>query len=684
MTTFSIAAPDGNTYKIDGPEGATTEQVRAEVLRQHPTAGDAPRSAATATPSSNAPSPQEKPPEEGLVTRLLGSAEPGLRVASQALSLPVAAGASLYELAASPPGLRAKNAAEASQNVQQAMTYQPRTQQGQLGAKVTDAVLGAPGMAADKLTSGMAENPTLKSLLGPTGSEYLQAGANIGIQAIPAVLGARVARGGGIAADTSAAAARAEAYVAKNAPSLDWSKLPENFKNTLTKIAHDSSALDRLDPKAVERQGRLASLNVPATRGQITRDAAQLRNEGNISATEAGKPIRKVYVDQNKALLDNLDTLKGKTRGNSDSPEQVGVSVQDTALRAKLEKKQAQVKALYDKADNAGETQQHVSIQPIRDMIARSPDKTHYHWAESWFDQTAQDGKTMSVRDLEDLRKTAVRKGSSSGEERFYAGKLRDAIDQATQGAGGDLYRAARKARTEQAAEFQNQGAVARLVPDSGFRTDRTVALEDTWKKTVLSGSIQDIRNVKRSLMTGGDSFTREAGKQAWRDVRAQTIDYIKEQATKSVARFEDGTPNLTPAAMERAIRSIGQDKLNEIFDKATVKKLNEIMETTRDVKTTPPEGFKGSSTVANMLALLERGIGIIPGGHLVGGTVRAIGKISELGKTGREVRSATEDPLKAAASNSNTLGALKTGAVPLAIGSQQQPQTLSDLGPQQ
>ena len=39
MTTYSISAPDGNTYKIEGPAGASQEQVQAEVLKQHPNAG---------------------------------------------------------------------------------------------------------------------------------------------------------------------------------------------------------------------------------------------------------------------------------------------------------------------------------------------------------------------------------------------------------------------------------------------------------------------------------------------------------------------------------------------------------------------------------------------------------------------------------------------------------------------
>jgi len=42
MPTYAIKAPDGNTYQIDGPAGATQEQVQAEVLRQHPSAASSP------------------------------------------------------------------------------------------------------------------------------------------------------------------------------------------------------------------------------------------------------------------------------------------------------------------------------------------------------------------------------------------------------------------------------------------------------------------------------------------------------------------------------------------------------------------------------------------------------------------------------------------------------------------
>lgn len=51
MPTYEITAPNGKTYRVDGPKNATQEQIRNEILRQHPDA------ASTAAPTArpNAP-----------------------------------------------------------------------------------------------------------------------------------------------------------------------------------------------------------------------------------------------------------------------------------------------------------------------------------------------------------------------------------------------------------------------------------------------------------------------------------------------------------------------------------------------------------------------------------------------------------------------------------------------------
>lgn len=43
MPKYSMKAPNGKTYDIDGPDGASEEDVRAEIMRRDPTAGDAPK-----------------------------------------------------------------------------------------------------------------------------------------------------------------------------------------------------------------------------------------------------------------------------------------------------------------------------------------------------------------------------------------------------------------------------------------------------------------------------------------------------------------------------------------------------------------------------------------------------------------------------------------------------------------
>ena len=92
MPTYSIAAPDGNTYKIEGPAGASQDQVVSEVLKQHPTAGKPPEKGNMYTQSAQ--DIQYSPEGIPLNTSSYGSAPTGAtKSAQQALtstvSLPV-------------------------------------------------------------------------------------------------------------------------------------------------------------------------------------------------------------------------------------------------------------------------------------------------------------------------------------------------------------------------------------------------------------------------------------------------------------------------------------------------------------------------------------------------------------------------------------------------------------------
>jgi hypothetical protein len=584
--------------------------------------------------------------------------EPVMSLGSGLVATPVAGIAGIGASATNALGLTDTQAGDVVEKVSGAMTYEPRTPGGQIG----NTVVQYPFQKLAQFGNWAGENTAEGS-----GSPAVGAAVNTGIQFLPALL--LKGRGGGKTAAkpnlapaevTAQATQKAQEFVGSRT-SLDWNSLSTAVKTRLTDIAKDAGNLDKLDAKAVERQAQLESLPAPvtATRGQLTRDPVQLRNEGNVSATEAGKPIRDTYVAQTQALLQNLDILKGKVSGKgkraatAETPEQVGRAVQDEALRAKAAASKRKYDFLYKKA-RATEPDAAVHSGPLQNMLESNPELQHLGFMQSWFSRAKIDGPTKQVRlaELQDLRDKAGGIASTGGTDGFYAGKVVRAIDEAMEQvpAAAKSWREAQGAFKKHKTEFEEQGAVERLVTDKS-RTDRATALEDTWRKTVIGGSIEDLQKVKRSLLTGEDQAAKGAGIKAWRDMRAQTVQHIINEATKSVTRYEDGTPNLTPASMERAIKSIGDQKLNEIFGPQTVKQLKQIMEATRTVKTEPPTGFKGSPTLANVIALLEKSIGRVPVlGDTVTGTVKAVGNLKELGSAQRDIASARRTPLDEAA----------------------------------
>lgn len=136
MTTYRIAAPDGKTYKIDGPAGATQDEIQNEVIRQNPHLSAAPESGIPTgrgaaqipvEPGANI-TPTQAPPSSFL-GELRGAVETIPALVSGAVSGVVAPAIGLAGSV-----LQGKGPAEGeriSRQVSQAMTYQPRTPEAQ-------------------------------------------------------------------------------------------------------------------------------------------------------------------------------------------------------------------------------------------------------------------------------------------------------------------------------------------------------------------------------------------------------------------------------------------------------------------------------------------------------------------------------------------------------------------------
>lgn len=469
---------------------------------------------------------------------------------------------------------------------------------------------------------------------------------------------------------------------------LDWARLGPGTRATLETIARDATALERLDPAAVERQALLERqrIPIPATRAQLTLDTVDARREAIAARTSEGGRIRDVDARANAAIQGNLEALRGRVGGlrgglhepaagapasiRAETPpkSKVGEAFQG-ALRQKAKWSRKVYEGLYDIAEKT-EPDAKASTQPITDLFAENPDVQHQQWVQSWFNKARGayakkqgiapedvDLSQLTLRELYDLRKLATKNQAIGGDKGFYAGELKKAVDQAMQDVpeGANAWKAATDAFRRHQEEFKDQAAVRKLVGNKKGG-DRITGLSKTWSQ-VAKGELEDIRKIKRSALTGGTSETRMAGRQAWRQIRAETVNRILDDARHVVATDETERNILTAAALNKNIKAIPRENLEEILGKRNTDQLYDLLRARKITKGRTTE----SGTVPNLLVLVERIVGHVPAvGHLARGAVSGVHKLHELGKAGRDVDRAVETPLAEAARKANATPAAR------------------------
>jgi hypothetical protein len=468
--------------------------------------------------------------------------------------------------------------------------------------------------------------------------------------------------------------ARAQAYA--GSIGLDWARLGAGTRKALTSIAQDSQALERLNPEAVKRQAHLESLRVPvrATRGQLERDPVQLRREAIASNTAEGQPIRDTDIAANRDLQANLEVLRGRVggrrggyedpvdaQGNAASgavrsptktPTQVGESLQG-ATRAKAASSKAKYNALYKKARET-EPDARVSGAPLNEFLTSNPEVQHLGFLQGWLKRAEAAGSQgeFTLRELHDLREKAGGIARAGGTDGYYAGQVVKAIDETMKGApeGAAAWKAANDAFRRHQQEFSDQGLIKQLVSNKKGGADRALALEKTANK-IATGTVEQIRQVKTTLLKGENPALRIKGAAAWRDLRAETVNRILEDARNVTGADETERAILTEAALRRSINRIPRENLEEILGKGATRELYDILRARR-ITTRSPVGGRTtqSGTVPNALVLAEKVLKHIPGVKYALGAKHAIAELGERGAAGRAAKEATITPLEKAA----------------------------------
>jgi len=498
------------------------------------------------------------------------------------------------------------------------------------------------GEEAMKAVQYQPRTQTAREALGAVG-EFLQPLAN----ALPPTMGAT-----GSTLNALAGPAMQQAGAIAR-PAVSQAAAP--VRNALTNVlTREQPAMQGMGAASTAedlmRQERLQRFGIPATAGERTKNLAQQQFESEIqrgvitgiseeAKTKLAEQMRGFKSNQKQAIVNNFERMTNDVGAEIADPtqlRQVG-KVVDKALNDEYTKKFDAYKALYAKADNAGETLQPVPYQSLLDYVnSKTPtmrqklDPILDSVVESLKMNDPQNTGSITVRALEDIYQQLGQVKNSPN-----AGKLKQIITDMGEGAGGELYQAARASRKQLAKEFEDVGRVDKLLGTKAGYTDRRVALDDVFKHVVLDGSLEEMRSVTSLLKKAGPE-----GRQAYSELQGQTLQHMKDLLTKGdQLSFKNLNTLITQLDSE--------DKLGYMFGKTGRDQIMDLRDAIKDVVVKEPGAINFSNTSGAML----RGLEALQSLHL------PVKKAAELVRTREitgKVKKALEQPNQLAPTQTN------------------------------
>lgn len=376
------------------------------------------------------------------------------------------------------------------------------------------------------------------------------------------------------------------------------------------------------------RQAKASELPVPIqlTEGQKSRDFGQQRFERETAKDpEIGAPIRERFADQNAQLQQNLDQFIDNTGGQAPDLRSLGESV-TKSIGLREQRHKDRIRGLYKQAEEKGELEQKVTLPDVINHINQSgPEAANASILEVARRKAIQTGAAVegpdgmlkanpvSLKNAEEFRKTLVGAAGADPVNIRQASIMKGLIDQSTEGVGGQAYRKARAARARYAKDYENIGLIDNLIGTKRGTSDRSIAMEDVLRKSVIdpSTSLDTVKQLRRVLNTQGQD-----GRQSWRDIQGATLQHIKDEATKNVARDERGNPIVSAAALDRIVKNLDKnDKLDFIFGKKGAEQIRTINDVAKDILVAPPGTVNFSNTGSVLAGLLDVGLTGVTGG---------------------------------------------------------------------
>jgi hypothetical protein len=357
--------------------------------------------------------------------------------------------------------------------------------------------------------------------------------------------------------------------------------------------------------ETVLRQQRALNQGIPLTKGQQTQNFAQQQFESDVvkQSPDLATSLSEFQKRQKREIQGRFEQLIDQTGADVDvsNPRKVGAIV-DSALVKQFESKKKLVDDAYQKARDAGETKSVVDTSKLDQWLdtnapeAISVPQINSIKAKLDALKKATNGQT-TIDDLENLYQVAGQLSEPGKASAKFMGDVKKVINQTTEGAGGDLYRAARAERAGLGRQFEDTYRVAKLLGTRGGYADRAVALDDVFKHVVLDGDLDQMRTVTKLLKNGG-----EDGQKAYAALQGQTIQYLKDQLNRNTSG------KLSYDAFAKTLATLDKEgKLDYMFGKKGRETLTELQGTLRDALVEIPGTVNYSNTGSVVVRALDK-----------------------------------------------------------------------------
>jgi len=549
-------------------------------------------------PGSQVPGTTAQAPEPSMGQQILGAGEAALTMATGATGGAIGTiggavrgiGQSIvYDKFGTPEGV--KMAQDSAAQGAQALTYSPRTQAGQnqvqaVGQLMQDVVppvlpmMAAPG----NITNAVKAAAPMAAL----GAQRAAAPIARAVQAVSQKVTGAPSGARPLAAGRSAGAA---------GTNLDAQRI----------------AMAESLPVPLTGQAAL-------TKGQATRDAGTIKFEKEIMQQgENGAPIRTRIENQSDVLNRNFQTLVDRIDPATTEIRDLGKSV-DSALKNKMGVANKRISDAYKRAREAGEMEAPVQLAPLVPVlddldrfagVASNVNSIRREAIRLGAVQDSGNGLAPGVITLDqsELLRQFVNQATDWTDKRqsMVAKRVNESIDVAMDGVGGEAYKAARKLKTDYMREFENVGLTKKLTTTKRGTDERRVAYSDVFETIIVDSPLEEMNKLRRTLITEGPN-----GKQAWNDLKAKGIEYIKEKSSSRSSTDQRGVETLSVDKLSGVIDKLDKEgKLESLYGKSQAQTLRDLAELSKVIYTAPPGVINTSGTASALMQALNSGADI-------------------------------------------------------------------------